>query len=98
MVISNTPIKIQAEENNKLLTSFETTPRMSTYLLAFAYGELGYKEAMTKNGVAVRVYATPDKVELTGFALDAGVRSLEFFEDYYGVSSPFAKLALIGRP
>lgn len=97
-VISNTPIKIQAEENNKLLTSFEPTPRMSTYLLAFAYGELGYKESKTKKGVVVRVYATPDKVGLTDFALDVGVRSLEYFEDYYGTNYPLSKLDLIGLP
>ena len=97
-VISNTPIKIQAEKNKKLLTSFDSTPRMSTYLLAFAYGELSYKESKTKNGVIVRVWATPDKIELTDFALDVGVRSLEYFEDYYGVPYPLPKLDLIGLP
>lgn len=97
-VISNTPIKIQAEDNKKLLTSFQTTPRMSTYLLAFTYGELKYKESKTKKGVVVRVYATPDKVDLTDFALDVGVRSLEYFEDYYQVAYPLPKLDLIGLP
>ncbi len=97
-VISNTPVKVQAEETGSLLTSFETTPRMSTYLLAFAYGELDFKEAKTKNGVAVRVYATPDKVWMSDFALDAGVRSLEFFEDYYDIPYPLSKLDLIGLP
>jgi len=97
-VIANTPIKSQTENNGQLETKFETTPKMSTYLLAFAYGELGFKSSKTKNDVEVRVYATPDKVKLTDFALDVGVRCLEFFEDYYGVAYPLPKLDLIGLP
>ncbi len=97
-VIANTPIKSQTKGDRLLETKFETTPRMSPYLLAFAYGELGYKSAKTKTGVEVRVYATPDKVKLTDFALDTAVRCLEFFEDYYSVAYPLPKLDLIGLP
>lgn len=97
-VIANTPVKKQSAKDGKLVTIFEKTPKMSTYLLAFAYGELKYKEAKSANGVDIKVYATPDKVELTGFALDVAVRCLEFFEDYYGVPYPLLKLDLIGLP
>jgi aminopeptidase N len=44
-VISNTPVKEQHEDNDQLITSFETTPVMSTYLLAWVVGKLDYKEA-----------------------------------------------------
>jgi aminopeptidase N len=97
-IIANTPVKSQKTEAGKLITSFEKTPVMSSYLLAFAYGELSYKQAKTKNGVTVRVYATPDKTELTGFALDTAVGCLEFFEDYFSTAYPLPKLDLIGLP
>jgi aminopeptidase N len=97
-VISNTPIKSQEKSGKMLLTTFEDTPRMSSYLLAFVYGELAYKEAETKAGVKVRVYATPDKVGLTDFSLGASVKSLEFFEGYFGVPYPLPKLDVIGLP
>jgi aminopeptidase N len=97
-VIANTPIRSQEKEGKKLTTVFEATPIMSTYLLAFVFGELGYKSGKTKNGVEVRVYATPDKVELTNFAVDVAVRCLDFFEDYYGIPYPLPKLDLIGLP
>lgn len=96
--IANTPILSQETIDNKLVTTFETTPIMSTYLLAFVYGELGYKEAVTKHGVTVRTYATPDNVEFTSFALDAAVKSLDFFTDYFGVPYPLAKCDLIALP
>lgn len=97
-VIANTPVKEQKTTSSEQLTTFETTPRMSTYLLAFAYGELGYKEAKTKDGVLVRTYATPDQVELTKHGLDVAVKSLEFFSDYFGVSYPLPKLDMIALP
>jgi aminopeptidase N len=96
--IANTPAKSQDEKAGKLVTVFQTTPKMSTYLLAFAFGELGFKEASTAGGTKVRVYATPDKVRLTDFALDTTVRSLDFFERYYGVPYPLPKMDVIGLP
>ena len=97
-VIANTPIKSQEEKDNVLITAFETTPRMSTYLLAFVTGELGYKEAKTKDGVTVRTYATPENVELTQFALDVAVKTLEFYNDYFGIDYPLEKCDMIALP
>ncbi|HEV2402897.1 MAG TPA: M1 family metallopeptidase [Candidatus Saccharimonadales bacterium] len=97
-VVSNTLSKMQTVKDNKLHTTFETTPRMSTYLLAFVYGEMGYKEAKTKHGVTVRTYATPDNVEFTSFALDIAVRCLDFYDDYFGIPYPLPKCDLIGLP
>jgi aminopeptidase N len=79
-------------------TSFETTPKMSTYLLAFVYGEMGYKEARTKDGVVVRTYATPDNVQHTGFALDVAVKTLEFYNEYFDIPYPLAKCDFIALP
>lgn len=97
-IISNTPVRQQQTINNKLQTTFETTPKMSTYLLAFVYGELDFKEAKTTDGVAVRTYATPDNVEFTDFALDVAVKCLEFYNDYFGIPYPLEKCDLIALP
>jgi aminopeptidase N len=104
-VISNTPIMSQEpyggsdkKASSLQQTTFETTPRMSTYLLAFAYGELGYTEGITKDGVTVRAYATPDNVEQTRHGLDVAVKALEFFGEYFGVPYPLPKLDMIALP
>lgn len=97
-VIANTPIKDEQPDGDTVTTSFETTPRMSTYLLAFAFGELGFLEAKTKDGVAVRTYATPDNIELTRHALDCAVKTVEFFDDYFGVPYPLPKLDMVALP
>ncbi len=97
-VLANTPVKQQTIKGKQQVTSFETTPRMSSYLLAFVYGEMAYKEASTKDGVAVRTYATPDNAVMTEHALKAAVKALEFFSDYFGTAYPLPKLDMVALP
>jgi aminopeptidase N len=97
-VISNTPVKTQEMADGRLVTSFEETPRMSTYLLAFAFGEMGYTEGRTKDGVVVRSYATPDNVKLTHYSVDVAVRCLEFFTEYFATQYPLKKLDMAALP
>lgn len=97
-VIANTPIKTQAENDGRLTTVFETTPKMSTYLLAFVFGEMGYLEATTKGGVKVRCYATPDNVRHTEFALDVAVKCLDFYNEYFGIPYPLEKCDFVALP
>ncbi|MEK7059673.1 MAG: M1 family metallopeptidase [Patescibacteria group bacterium] len=96
--LGNTPIKSQKTDKDKLITSFETTPKMSVYLLAFVCGEISYKEGKTKNGTVVKCYATPDNVEHTTFSVEVAVKCLEFFEDYFGVAYPLPKLDMVALP
>lgn len=97
-VIANTPVKKQVDEGASQTTTFETTPKMSTYLLAFVFGDMGYTEAKTKDGTLVRCYATPDNVEHTGFALDVAVKTLEFYNEYFAIPYPLAKCDFIALP
>ncbi|KAJ2549967.1 hypothetical protein EV175_004244 [Coemansia sp. RSA 1933] len=77
--------------------SFNTTPIMSTYLLAFVVGELEYIEASTSgkhNGrpIPCRIYTTPGKSEKGRFALDVTVKVLEYYADVFGIAYPLPKL------
>lgn len=96
-VISNTPICQQSEDEN-LTTTFMTTPKMSTYLLAFAYGALRFKENMTGSGIKIRCYATPANFELLDFSLDVAIRAVDFFESYFGTKYPLPKLDMVALP
>ncbi len=96
--LGNTPIKEQKTTNGIQVTTFETTPVMSVYLLAFVTGEMGYEESKTKNGTVVRSYATPDNASLLKYSVEAGVGILEFFEDYFGIAYPLPKLDMVALP
>lgn len=68
---------------------FDTTVRMSTYLIAFAFGDLQGKETTTKSGVKIGVFGTKaHKANELDFALDIAKRSIEFYEDFYQTPYP----------
>ena len=68
---------------------FQETVRMSTYLVAFAFGEMQSKLTETKSGVKIGVFATkahqPKELD---FALDIAKRAIEFYEDFYQTPYP----------
>lgn len=99
VVLGNQPIKWQREENSALVTAFETTPRMSSYLLAWVVGELHRKTAKTKDGVEVSVWATPSqRLEALDFPLEHAVKTIEFFNEYFGVAYPLPKSDHVALP
>ena len=98
-VLGNMPVKFQAENGDSRTTTFEKTPRMSSYLLAFVIGELHKKTARTKSGVEVNVWATPAQNENTlDFALDIATRSIDFYDEYFGVKYPLPKSDHVALP
>lgn len=82
-----------------VVTRFETSPKMSSYLLAFVAGDIHKKTGNTKNGTEVNVWATSTQpVSSLDFALDVAIKSIEYFEDYFDVPYPLAKADHIALP
>lgn len=77
---------------------FNTTPRMSTYLVAFISGKFESIVSKTKRKVPIRVYAHKDDKELGKYALNVAVECLDFFEEYFGINYPLPKLDLVTVP
>jgi aminopeptidase N len=98
-VLGNTPIAFQTEKDGQLSTTFETTPNMSTYLLAFAYGDLQARSGKTKSGVDVNIWTTKaHQLESLDFALDVAIKSIDFFNEYFDVPYPLPKADHIALP
>lgn len=99
LALSNMP-EINAERRQETgVWTFATTPRMSSYLLAFAFGQLQGKTAYTKNGTLVGSYATvAHKPSELDFSLDIAVRVIEFYEDYFGVHYPIPQSLHVALP
>ncbi len=81
----------------KHTVAFGTTPKMSTYLLAWLVGDFQCSEGKSE-GVKLRVCATPDKVKLTEFALEAAKWDLKYYDKYFGIKYPLKKLDLVAIP
>ena len=99
LALSNMP-EIDVENRKATgIWKFERTPRMSSYLLAFAAGDMQGITAKTKNGTLVGVYATKaHPASNLEFALDIAVRCIEFYEEYYGVKYPIPQSLHVALP
>lgn len=98
--VSNTPI-VQEGAGPTAGTKtvrFDTTPIMSTYLLAFVIGDLTHIEKEAANGTVVGIWMTRGKEEQGQFALDTSVKLLSFFNDYFGIPYPLPKLDHLAIP
>lgn len=78
---------------------FQETVKMSTYLVAFAFGELQSKFAKTKSGVEIGVFSTkahqPKELD---FSLDIAKRAIEFYEDFYQTPYPLPQSYQLALP
>ena len=97
--VSNTPAVEEAVPGPGLKSvRFAETPIMSTYLLAFIVGHLVSVEERAEGGTMVGVWTTPGKENQASFALDTSVKLLGYFNDYFGIPYPLAKLDHIAIP
>lgn len=99
IVLSNMPeINVDLRKETGLWI-FDTTPKMSSYLLAFGLGELQGLTAKSKNGTEVGIFATlAHPSSSLEFALDIAVRVIDFYEDYFGVKYPIPQSYNLALP
>lgn len=95
-------------------TTFSVTPPVSSYLTAFAIGNLTKKEAVSVNGTLVRavdmkrikhnslekvrVFERPGNKGRLDLVLDVAKRTVEWFNKYLNVDYPLSKLDIVGLP
>ncbi len=95
---SNMPLESTSTTDSKIIYKFQTSPPMSSYLFALAYGEFAQTSTQTKSGIKLSVISTPNKQEHTAFALDFASKALDFLEEYFCVPYPLQKCDLIAVP
>jgi aminopeptidase N len=92
-IVSDTP----GPGAGKHTLKFLTTPKMSSYLVAFLVGDFQCTSGES-DGVAIRSCATPDKVALTPYSVEVAKYVLHYYDTYFGIHYPLKKLDLIAIP
>ncbi|KFO09637.1 Endoplasmic reticulum aminopeptidase 1, partial [Balearica regulorum gibbericeps] len=99
LALSNMPIVKSVNLTPWLVEDhFATTVKMSTYLVAFIVSDFKSISKITSHGVKISVYTVPDKINQAGYALDAAVKLLDFYEDYFSIPYPLPKQDLAAIP
>jgi len=82
---------------DKHTVRFSTTPKMSTYLVALAIGDWKCLSG-EEDGIPLRVCTVPGKEQYAKWALESTKHILHFYDTYYGIKYPYAKLDQIAVP
>ena len=95
MVLMNTDLK--EKYNNTYV--FESTPRMSTYLLAWVVGKFHGKTVTNTHGVEITTYCPLNQdLDAVDFANEVAARSLEFYDDNFVEPYPLKKCTQVALP
>lgn len=95
VILANTPLSYQ--DINRF--TFETTPRMSTYLLAWVIGPFKSVSTVNQHGVKVTSYAALNQpVESLTFANSTAAKALDYYDEQFGVRYPLPKLDQVALP
>ena len=101
VALSNMPEKHSKQgQVGRKVVSFERTPVMSTYLLAWAIGDFEYIEAFTErkyNGkpLPVRVYTTRGLKEQGALGLNVCHQVVDYFSEIFKIDYPLPKIDLL---
>ncbi|XP_072390828.1 puromycin-sensitive aminopeptidase-like isoform X1 [Diabrotica undecimpunctata] len=95
MALSNMSILTSKNQGELIKYTFHTSPKMSTYLVAYAVGEFDFVEKISSDGVLIRVYTPLGKKEQGKFALDVATKVLPYCKQYFNIAYPLPKLDLI---
>lgn len=97
-VISNMP-EASSENlaNGMKRTRFQPSPSMPTYLMFLGVGDFE-RISQTVDGVEVSIITKRGDAEMGRFALQAGVETLHWFNEYFGTPYPLPKLDIIAAP
>lgn len=95
--ISNMPVESVSSDSGKKTFRFETTPRMSTYLLYFGIGK--FDEMTEKHyGVDITLTALKGHLDSTRYPIEVAAKCLEYYNNYFGIDYVLPKMHLIAVP
>ncbi|MCL7713488.1 M1 family metallopeptidase [Stenotrophomonas mori] len=99
MAVGNMPVASSTALGNGLKrVVFQTTPKMSTYLLFVAAGDFERAALTDANGTEIGVITQKGKVEQARYALEGSRDVLREYNDYFGMPYPLPKLDNVAAP
>ncbi|EGD76628.1 Glu aminopeptidase [Salpingoeca rosetta] len=98
IALSNMPPAVDVPQAQAGVVHFQSTPRMSTYLVALVICDFVSIADTTTSNVPIRVFAPADQIQDAPFSLSVATRVLEYYESVFGIPYALPKLDLIAIP
>lgn len=88
----------RSSDDGSVTTFFETSPKISTYLVAFVVSEFPHLSGNTSRPILQRVYARSTAMNQTDLIFEVSEPMLEKMIEYFRVGYPLPKLDQIALP
>uniref|UniRef100_A0A1I7ZF46 Aminopeptidase n=1 Tax=Steinernema glaseri TaxID=37863 RepID=A0A1I7ZF46_9BILA len=101
VAISNMPaqtLSVPDRTHGWTETAFQSTPAMSSYMVAICVGHFSSLKTVSKGGVVVGVYTWPGMEIYAQTALKTAAGVLDFFGDYFELPYQLPKLDIMALP
>ncbi len=99
MAVSNMPIaREEPLSGGRKTVTFQTSPKMSSYLLFFGLGDFERLSAKGPGGVDLGIVSPAGSGEQARYALDALAPVIAYYTDYFAEPYPLPKLDNIAAP
>ncbi|MCL1551673.1 M1 family metallopeptidase [Xanthomonas nasturtii] len=99
LAVSNMPVASSTPgADGRTRIAFQTSPKMSTYLLFFSMGDFERATVKADNGTEIGVVALKGKLSQAQFALQSSRDVLHEYNAYFGIPYPLPKLDNIAAP
>ncbi|XP_045184898.2 glutamyl aminopeptidase-like [Mercenaria mercenaria] len=98
--LCNMPVESEKcfDDCSRTRVQFQTTPLMSTYLLAFVVSDFDYSETILENNYTLRIWSQPDLINQTYYALDFATKTYAYFTDYFQMPDVVPKADHVAVP
>mgnify|MGYP001811336843 CR=1 FL=1 len=72
-------------------TDFNSTPLMSTYILAFVVSDFKYQSTTGPNGIQIRVWSREEYLNSTNYAIECIPKIFDYFTNYFDIPEVVSK-------
>jgi aminopeptidase N len=98
LAIGNMPVASRKSAGDgRDMVVFQTSPKMSTYLLFFAVGDLE-RIKMMSGKTEIGIVTSRGQSQKGQFALESEAKIVGYYNDYFGVDYPLPKLDTVAGP
>lgn len=96
--LSSTNLKTTSSDDGRMISFFNQTPLLPTYLIAFVISDFEANSEVNVNNVLFRVFSRPEQIKNTDFGLATAQIALHYYESAFDSKYELMKLDQVALP
>ncbi|XP_054168713.1 endoplasmic reticulum aminopeptidase 1-like [Oppia nitens] len=90
--------RVPYNKEGLIMSVFEPTVPMSTYLVAFIVCDFNIHAKQTREGINIRAIVPDEQDSQSNYALNSAASILSYYQEFFNITYPLSKLDLVAVP